>query len=709
MALKKTYTLLITCIIFTAYTFGQSIGDCIGAIPVCDSIYVVPKLEILNAGDNTKELPTGICMTAENLSIWYSFSPKKSGKLGFNIIPNDADEDYDWVVFDITNKTCADIKNDASLAVSCNNAGGKSFGINCNGTTGANGLSNYTSQGAGCGTNPPNNSSGYTRDNALIPVQAGNQYVLLINKFTKSDEGYTLDFTVGESVGIYDNINPVIEQSVLHAAPCKKEFIDLVYSEPMKINTFKNNDFNIVGPQNTAINFQALNASASNKFASKFRFYFDPPIYISGDYTFTSSDKVTDNCDNPASEINIPFNIVEKQIYKVDIDTTSCEDVIIDITDSDVLAYEWKDGSISASNTISQTGTYLAKAIKECEEIHYTIAFSRVIGPSLELVQLDSVQCFKKGQVSLTSKTGTAPFEYKTANTTFTDSPIIDQLDAKSYSFIIRDANNCLDTLQLKIPKTDKDLYIKDYDIQAEICDQKGSIHVKTVEGLPPYSYGLIPDPLEANSTISNLDAGMYQLVVVDALACSDTIDINIPKESSGLVIQGDTIYTIDPNDTVMFNLSSNLDLNSIIWEGPTSTLSCTDCLKPTATPDSVSQYTITVLDQYGCEQSKTIYIRFTNQYDVYVPNTFTPNNDGINDKLAIYGNPYMKSLTKFQVFDRWGNKVYDYDPSKAVEAQWDGIFRSKPVNNGVYVWQITVLFKDGKQKQFSGTTSVIR
>ena len=99
--------------------------------------------------------------------------------------------------------------------------------------------------------------------------------------------------------------------------------------------------------------------------------------------------------------------------------------------------------------------------------------------------------------------------------------------------------------------------------------------------------------------------------------------------------------------------------LSSIIWS-PSDYLSCVNCPEPIIT--GITQplhYTIIISDQHGCTASASIDIEILGR-DVWVPNTFSPNGDNVNDffyPIAIEGS-YLE-IDYMSIFDRWGNKVY--------------------------------------------------
>ncbi len=89
----------------------------------------------------------------------------------------------------------------------------------------------------------------------------------------------------------------------------------------------------------------------------------------------------------------------------------------------------------------------------------------------------------------------------------------------------------------------------------------------------------------------------------------------------------------------------------------------------------------------------------------VAVPNAFTPNNDGLNDIFRI-SNPYvLTAMQSFDVFDRWGERVFSTnDPKNG----WDGIYKNQPLNPGIFVYRIKYNCKGGSKIK-SGSFALIR
>jgi gliding motility-associated-like protein len=84
---------------------------------------------------------------------------------------------------------------------------------------------------------------------------------------------------------------------------------------------------------------------------------------------------------------------------------------------------------------------------------------------------------------------------------------------------------------------------------------------------------------------------------------------------------------------------------------------------------------------------------------DVYVPNYFSPNNDGVNDLLCVYG-PCIQTIS-FSVYDRWGEKVFETNEPKAC---WDGYYRGELMNSGEFVYYLYATLITGEIITQKGT-----
>ena len=128
----------------------------------------------------------------------------------------------------------------------------------------------------------------------------------------------------------------------------------------------------------------------------------------------------------------------------------------------------------------------------------------------------------------------------------------------------------------------------------------------------------------------------------------------------------------------------------------------------------SPASVTFTVTDENGCTAEDLINIFVRELRDIQVPTGFAPGTGGnpLNDLLHVHGSHEMvKEIKLFQVFDRWGERMYEAvnfsinDPSIG----WDGTFKGKDMPAGVYVWYLEVDFIDGVNVNYRGGTTLVR
>ncbi len=116
-------------------------------------------------------------------------------------------------------------------------------------------------------------------------------------------------------------------------------------------------------------------------------------------------------------------------------------------------------------------------------------------------------------------------------------------------------------------------------------------------------------------------------------------------------------------------------------------------------------QYIVKAYTVFGCPTYDTINIKAYKGPAIYVPNAFTPDNNGINDWFhpVIVG---MASVDYFEVFSRTGQKVYS---SQESSKGWDGNFNGKPQPVGTYVWLVRGKDYLGNTHSEKGTVVLIR
>ena len=130
--------------------------------------------------------------------------------------------------------------------------------------------------------------------------------------------------------------------------------------------------------------------------------------------------------------------------------------------------------------------------------------------------------------------------------------------------------------------------------------------------------------------------------------------------------------------------------------------MSCDTCATTTASPSSTTTYTLTITIN-GCTSTDTVTVFVEEECgELFVPNVFSPNGDGANDSLKIYGG-CIKEL-EFVIYDRWGEIVFQTtDPTIA----WDGTLNGKLLDAAVFVYYLNATVKGKAIKKHGNITLV--
>ncbi len=121
--------------------------------------------------------------------------------------------------------------------------------------------------------------------------------------------------------------------------------------------------------------------------------------------------------------------------------------------------------------------------------------------------------------------------------------------------------------------------------------------------------------------------------------------------------------------------------------------------------------YSVTVTDPSGCTARDWMNVKVVQREHIWVPNIFTPNFDGFNDVINVYGDKSVKKIHFFSIADRWGTVYFtrkDFQPNYETDG-WDGTFRGGRVPPGVYTWIARIEFLDGKKEIIGGTVYLKR
>lgn len=216
-----------------------------------------------------------------------------------------------------------------------------------------------------------------------------------------------------------------------------------------------------------------------------------------------------------------------------------------------------------------------------------------------------------------------------------------------------------------------------------------------------------------SGTTISNPVAKpehsiQYTVVGSDAYKCfSDTSTVQVAVHPLPRVNAGNDV-SIQAGASVQLNAIGSPDVVDWKWL-PTVQLSCENCAAPLAKPYGDTEYKIRVGTIHGCTAEDVVKVKvLCEESTVYIPNAFTPNGDGRNDRFIIHGIGLVKRLI---IYDRYGKKVYersDFEGGNPSVA-WDGTQNGQLLNTGTYVYFAEMRCATGEPFFRKGSITLIR
>jgi gliding motility-associated-like protein len=225
------------------------------------------------------------------------------------------------------------------------------------------------------------------------------------------------------------------------------------------------------------------------------------------------------------------------------------------------------------------------------------------------------------------------------------------------------------------------------------------------------YLFSVDNGPAQMINSLIPVFAGDHLITVFDERGCQYDTLLSIIDPEPVIVDLGPDL-TVALGDSIRLNalVDGPSTIDSYIWT-PDQLLSCNNCDAPFANPVEDQLFDLIVIDINGCEGQDQIRLSVDKARLVYIPNGFTPNGDGVNDKWQVFTGPGVRQILGTHVFDRWGNLVFESGqeppPMSFGSAGWDGRAENSLMNPGVYVYLVQVEFIDGRIFTYRGDVTM--
>lgn len=378
--------------------------------------------------------------------------------------------------------------------------------------------------------------------------------------------------------------------------------------------------------------------------------------------------------------------------------------------------YQWSNGEDSMTNTGLGPGT-TSVLVTDAQGCQGTIS-TLINEPNGITYQASIVEpnCNDplSGSISLNIQGGSSPY-----NVLWSDGiigPSRSNLGQGLYEAVITDNNGCQTPFSTLLDgATGPEITSIDVDSSGCIGSSTGQIQILGVTGgVPPYQYSIDSGlTFQSSAVFSNLQSGIYGLTVVDADGCRSTPFGSVVSNAPNVILEvipSDTTITL--LDTLALELVIQFPdiyedtlLSNIVWS-PSEGLDCADCLSPVLIPEQ-TYYDFEVNATYPnnpCVIPALARVTIDNNLDVFIPNAFSPNGDGVNDFFKVYGERIVSH--ELIITDRWGEIIF---VGSQQEPGWDGTWKGKALPPSTFGYVFKGKHADGRTIDLKGSFLLIR
>ncbi|MDO8366932.1 MAG: PKD domain-containing protein [Saprospiraceae bacterium] len=298
----------------------------------------------------------------------------------------------------------------------------------------------------------------------------------------------------------------------------------------------------------------------------------------------------------------------------------------------------------------------------------------------------------------------------------FTFERTFDQPGSYSATFYTLNDGICPDTAHINF----EILHVPDLKVNT-ILNCTAALGTDLVALTAPQNFLMVNGP-NYNATGSEhrgLLPGSYTISAESNEGCvQDTMIQVLPINELQLGVEED-YFSLVMGELAPLSAKVNKTDVDFLWE-PAIWLSDSSIANPVSRPIQPVIYTVTATDNNGCTKTDTVRIDLSIDYDatLFIPNAFTPNDDGVNDVFYLRSNfPEALRINYFRIFDKYNETVFDIDQVDGKDQAtpedrrfgWDGQFRGDKAEAGSYRATVSVTFPDGVVRAFTGTVQLIR
>ncbi|MBK7816981.1 MAG: gliding motility-associated C-terminal domain-containing protein [Sphingobacteriaceae bacterium] len=190
-----------------------------------------------------------------------------------------------------------------------------------------------------------------------------------------------------------------------------------------------------------------------------------------------------------------------------------------------------------------------------------------------------------------------------------------------------------------------------------------------------------------------------YTVTISNGGDCGEVANVQVKVNPNPTVTAGpDLLFNLD--DPMYLDAKGTGTLTWIFGQD----IVCSVCPNSQILPKTSGCYQIQAVNDFGCKATDDVCVEVTANYNMYIPNIFTPNDDGKNDLFTVYGTGFNK--IEISIFDRWGAKLYT---TTDIAKGWDGTFKGVLSKEDTYVYKVNFTTLDGKKHTKTGHVTLLK
>lgn len=423
-----------------------------------------------------------------------------------------------------------------------------------------------------------------------------------------------------------------------------------------------------------------LNASASQ----------NPMHNFSGPGTYTVTLRTSGPCNEPGF-FSRTITILDAESIIVDVSCFGQNTGEITVNTDQNATFLWNSGRTTNSISNLFAGNYTCE-ISKTNACPLNLNLTVNQNPELDVSFTTIASCTNScnGTLNAILSGGEAPYSYQWSHSDLNQNSFAG-LCSGIYQLSVLDAKGCITVTTANVNSLQKpNLVCEDLNL----CI--GSFGFLTASGADFYQWTpQIGLDNTTNSTVfvSVEESMTYQLIGTSVNECKDTLYVNVNLSDVFAPIANFSFSPtlIDIYDTEVQFLNQSSDANIYFWSF--SDIATSSEINPRFKfPSNEGANYLVCLEvenEIACKDKFCELIKIDGKPSIFVPNSFTPNKDEINDLFFPVIRDIKPENYLFSIYNRWGELIFS---TKNINGKWDGTFKNNKVQNGIYSWEINYI-----------------